>query len=383
MASQFITEINEKNLKNTNLIKRYIYFLNLIKEYQADNVNTIKKIVTNTEKEPELAEEFKDIAKGLEGEFTRATSIEMAKQKLISHLEGSIDDLIEGYKSIKDYVDNPKEQLKVMLDSVDTNVSIPDVVSRKERYNRTDLERDFMSKKLITLLGTKISNTHVSIPPKEFLFSLREVIAIVKIFEFKNIQEAINVYHNKCVHINENFKNIGKPGQFLGEYDKINVELVDRSGDAEFNKLLSEVKVPDGLPNSELELFDGIVDSLDATLARIKEILEQLSDIFNTLNVSPYNIATTYGPGLKDVLAQYSKTEITNEEFINKLTDAVVILYNANSVEISILNVFANSINILNNYIYIFNYVYGLCEEATVKGTIIDGKINVSLSKKK
>ena len=382
MATQLITGIKEKNAKNNALIVTLKYYIDLLKAYQVDSINTIKKIGNDTEKNPELAEEFKDIVKGLEGEFTRATSIEMGKQKLLSHLEKAIDNLAKDYVSIQEYVIKPQEDLKTMFDSIDANISIDSVVGRKLRYNRTNLERDFMYKKLIGVLGTKISNLHASLTPKQLLLEIREIIAIIRIFEFDNINTSINLYHNKCALIANNFKVIGKIGEFRPELNKIEHVLIDRSGDEEFNRLLTVANKVEEVSDDELTIFDTIVDELGSTLARLKQIIEQLGTVFTKLNVSPYNVADTYAPGIKEVLTQYSKTELTNEEFFKKLEDSLITLHNVNTVEVDILNVFSNALTNLNNYVYIFNYVYGLCEEATVKGTIIDGKINVGVGKK-
>ena len=83
MSTQLIEDIKKKNISNSKHIESFKFYIDLIRSYQSDNINTIKKIVSSYDNNPELAEEFKDIAKGIEGEFTRATALEMGKQKLI------------------------------------------------------------------------------------------------------------------------------------------------------------------------------------------------------------------------------------------------------------------------------------------------------------
>ena len=382
MSTQLIEDIKKKNISNSKHIESFKFYIDLIRSYQSDNINTIKKIVSSYDNNPELAEEFKDIAKGIEGEFTRATALEMGKQKLISRLEHAVDDMVTNYVSIQTLINKPKEDLHNIFTSVYTNINIESLLDRKTRYNRTNLEKDFMAKKLSTVINTAITKLKISLTSKQYLIDAREILALIRTFEFNTIQKAINIYHNKCAHVANNFKYIGKEGEFHKDQNKIEYQLIEQNGDQKLNQLISLVHKEQEPEISDLELFDGLLDDLTLTRDRLKEIVENLGDVLNTIQVSEFNVEKTYGPGIKDFIKLYSKTELTNNEFLFKLNDSVITLYNTATVETDILNVIANALTNLNNYIYIFAQIYAVCEEATIKGTIIDGRTNVSLSRR-
>lgn len=379
MATKFVLDIKGKTEEVVQLLGKYEGFVILLEKYVKDPMGTIKNIMVQN---PDLKEEFTDVNSGLDGEFTRQTSINLGKEKLLKRIESLVEELISKDDILKEFITKPLDEIKSNLDIVDTNVNIPSLLERKNRYTRTDLERKFMSDKLLGLLTTELTNQNLNMSNSAFLTKLLNILAVVRSFDFNNAFNNINVYHNKNTSIVNNFKNIGQKGLFSPDINvRENKEFDTSSGEEFLQKSLREIEV-ENMEGTELDLFNRLLDDLEPTLTRLKDIQVKLEELLSKLTITSHNVASEYGPGIINVLNAYKTTELTNEEFFQKLKDSNITLINYYSVQSDLLVLLSNYITYIVNGIHVFNYVYGLCEQATIKGTIIDGKVGVSLSKK-
>lgn len=387
--NKIISELQQKNINFEILKGNLQFYINTLKDFQVDPDNTIKKIadgkiestvklqdsnVVITDLET-LKSEFSDLKKGLEGEFTRTTSIDIAKRKLLSFLEKTLKTFSDSYTDIYTFINEPKEHLKEVYNVIDTNVDINALQKRKERYHRTNLERDFMQKTTIKVLTTKLANSSIQACAKGFLQKILEVLALIRTFEFKNIDKNVTIYYNRIANIKENFKNIGINGLFNTELAKMLNTIDDISGEQEFNKIMNSMKIEEDTLHDTLELLDLTIDDLELTVKQIKTNIDKLTEVCDNFVPSEFNTKYFVNELIPTVLTPYSNLELTDEKFFNSLQDFIVILENSNTVEVDLVRMIGNVITKLDNYIYIFNYVYGACEECTIKGTIISSGV--------
>lgn len=379
-----VNDIEIKNLEFNTLITNMELCLKLLKDFQADPDKTIKEIADGKISQVGiLKEEFGDIKKGLEGDFTRATSINIGKKKLLSYLKGKLNEFKDQYRDIREIIIGPKKHLHDIYNVVDTNIDIETLQSRKERYHRSNLERDYMQKTIIKVLTTKLANSKIQACAKGFLQKILEVMAIIRTFEFNNIDKNIIIYNNRCYANRENYRNIGIDSVFNAEETQLFNKPDVLTGEQHFTNILMSLKLEEDLANDVVDLLDLAIDDLSSTCNQLKINIEKLISVCDKFTTNEFNTKYYANGIIEAVVDKYDNLELTDDKFFSMLKDSIVVLKNINGIEIDILNLFGNVMSKLDNYLYMFNYIYGACEECSIKGTIISSGVAESNASKK
>lgn len=379
-----VNDIEIKNLEFNTLITNMELCLKLLKDFQTDPDKTIKEIADGKVSQVGiLKEEFGDIKKGLEGDFTRATSVNIGKKKLLSYLKGKLNEFKDQYRDISEIIIGPKKHLHDIYNVVDTNIDIETLQSRKERYHRSNLERDYMQKTIIKVLTTKLANSKIQACAKGFLQKILEVMAIIRTFEFNNIDKNIIIYNNRCYANRENYRNIGIDSVFNAEETQLFNKPDVLTGEQHFTNILMSLKLEEDLANDVVDLLDLAIDDLSSTCNQLKINIEKLISVCDKFTTNEFNTKYYASGIIETVVDKYDNLELTDDKFFSMLKDSIVVLKNINGIEIDILNLFGNVMSKLDNYLYMFNYIYGACEECSIKGTIISSGVAESNASKK
>ena len=343
-----------------------------LKEFIVDPYQTSKAIQNS---QLPIAESFSDIEHGLTGEFTKSQAVEIGKKKLIDYYRTVIDNINENNITIGDFAESIAKDLKEQLEIVNRNVDITILNRRKTRSLTNTLTKEFLLRKMKVVLEAKAREYNSSKQPSDFLFTLREIMAKIRLGDIQDIKTCRARTNFDKHNLIKDITRVGVKGVDFETYST-QVELSNKSTKDVFEELLYELGDEHPAEDMEIEILVSIIDSIDRTYDAISKNIEELVNEILTYKSDEELVSVIIKKLYEEVLEPYSKIEITSEEFTKKSLDLLHCLNNVlvlgRDIRYSVLNMYKTY---LQN-IEIYGKIYSIIDEVTLRGQLEgEGKV--------
>ena len=372
-------EINKQILADEDQLNKVFNklktIINYIASFKIEPDNVAEKIA----QDPELglADAFKDVKAGLLGEFTRAQTIDIGINKLITCLTTAIEEFksLTDKLSLSNYITNLKKEVNGYMDAIIKNVNPDMLYRRKERYLENSLTKEFFTKRCTNVLTSKIGEFGTAKLPRDILFSFREIVSMINLCETSQLEE------------------IGKDIKTRKEFTSA---MYGRIGQQDFNKETLVPKVqPEELrarsildyyiekinsndtPVTEIEVVNGFIDNLERYLTGFKDNLDHISQVLASITNDNALMEQVLVDIVSNLVLPLTQNTITKEEFSSKLNDSLITIQNLLVVSKDLRTIILNTyIHFINN-LDVFNIIYSTIDEITFAGTLKEtGEVN-------
>lgn len=362
--------LTENKEKINGYVTKYIEVVNLLKEFIAAPSETTNKIVNNKVLPEALISDFKDIQRGLLGEFSKTQSVEIGKHKIINYIEEILQTIKKDYISIEGIIKNTQTDILPNLKVMETETDFDLIGRRQTRYAKNALTIKFFNTKLVTTLEPKLLELSLNINAREFLFKLEGALAAVRTMDFNKLVQDWDTYKKSKEFLTENYKNAGN-NSFLNSKYEITSSIDEVDFNTYFKDLLNKIEITDNIEITDMDLLNRIIDTLPRTLKVLKENAESLlSTLKSFVDTNPGSFLAILVSIYETALEPYAKASITADEFNNRIKDSVITINNGLAIDNDIIIKMVNNITELEKGMRLYLYVYQLVNEVTLKGVI-------------
>lgn len=359
----------KKENMNKYIIK-YLQAIDLLKEYIASPANTTDKIVNNNILPIEIINTFKDIQRGLRGEFTRSQCVELGKAKILNYIESILASIKKDYVNIEEIFKTAQSEIIPNLTIMNRDSDFELLERRKSKYLKNQLTETYFTKKLATVLEPKLIELGLNVNIKEFLLKLEGILAYVRTIDVNNIRVIWSKYLKNKEFLLSNFKNVGNEIFSTEKYTPTaKVDEIDFN--TYFKELINKVEIDNKLELTDIDIINRIISILPRT---IKVIDENVTNASGTLKTFVETEPNSYFNILEDIckttIEPYVKTEMTTEDFAKRMKNSIITIDNGMGIDYDLIISVVNLLLELEKGVRIYLYVYQLMNEITAKGTI-------------
>lgn len=336
-----------------------------IRSYITDPVFTVKKITSDPNAEG--TEEFKEIEQGLFGEYTKQQATELGLHKLVSIYNTAVNKLKDtnvSYEEFRDSINNElKELLKITCNNVDTKI----LDRRKERYMTNTFTRQYMLKKLNNEIDVKSASINSLRSADKYLFVIREILASIRLGDFTEFSKVQAKYQHEIEVIKCNLEDLTSEG--LEPFTVVNsIKIEEENSDDKFKRLIEETDTPTEDVDM-LAVLNSIIDDIGRTVDEISKNIDKLSSISVTNRIICINdIVDAIS---SSAVLPYTENKIMASDFTRIYGHGVTILNSYVALNTEYKYAYLNAAKTIFDNIKIFNYIYSLLDEVTLKGQLM------------
>lgn len=313
-------------------------------------------------------EDFKEILKGINGDFTKSRAIEIGKNKILRYIEEHTIELVSEYSELKSVIKLP---LETILSNMKILNDVPfDTVAferRKAIYTGPLAAKEFMSKKLMITISNELG---ANLDVKTVLNTLLTVVGQHEVAKgFENLNKYIEIYKAKLSLL-----------KLQNEQNETN--LVEIAKDTEFNVAEYGISIPLAIiydanktvtedPNiTDLDLLGHLSDTVESYQSRITEDTNTFSAVMENFSSIDDNFQSFLEEFKERAIVKFAETVITSDEFVTLVEKYMFLLLSSIVLERNIFVEIYKEAFELNKSISMFNTIFTFVDKVTSSGTV-------------
>lgn len=355
----------------TNISKLLVTFQNmslLLIEFVKDPDTVVTKLANSDDEN--ISSIFSNIAKGIQGDFTRGKAIEYGKQNIINILTTVSSDIEKEYAPVTEYIEILYKTLEDNVSIVESTTNTKVLLSRKELYNYDNMSKEFLVRRAIAYIGTSLllqNDKHNGL--STYFAKLPMLLDNSDMVNYPELTDLKTSYHNHKVVIEGDAKIIDIVRDDMTA--PVELELPDIKSELVTDDTLIEL-----LNRTELDIPDVYpTELLDTLINMLPNIIAKIGSEIDVLNVSVHDFSPNdnFIGHLKNMVSNcsdYANLIITENEFIVKNNNYLDILSRCNTLDYDLIKYIGLTVNNINNNINIYLAVYAAIDKITLNGTI-------------
>lgn len=367
-------KIEETENKYTGLIEEFKKSIQIMKRYIEQPKVVADEIVNS---DLIIKDDFKDIALGLVGTFTKAKALDMGKKKILSYITGLINEIKQNKINMSGYVQELVTHLRDVYEVVYNNTDIQLQERRKEQYMSHHLYTDLFRTKLNNHLLNYASMYGCRPGSNDLLFGFREVLSMLSLYNTDDIDEKYKKFQFRTEYIANNFLYLGT-NQFKQDVFQIASVMLDKSADNMLSEYMEKIEEEQDTTEDVLNILNTIIGQLDRTLKNLKDNIDQVEAKLMNIVVQSDLYDLVLDKILNELIVGYTNAEITASDFIIKLKDSLVTMDNLVSIEHDLRIMVYNVCSKFKTDLEIYSKIYDIVNELTFKGSMSELKKSTS-----
>lgn len=363
-------KIEEAEKKYSGLVEEFKKSIQIMKRY-VEQPSVVADEILNSDLI--IKDDFKDIAIGLKGTFTKAKALDMGKKKILSYITGLVNEIKQNKIDMTGYVKELVGHLRDVYDVVYNNTDIQLQERRKDQYMShylyTDLFRTRLNNHLLEyagMYGCKPGNN-------DLLFGFREVLSMLSLYNTDDVDEKYKKFLFRTEYIANNFLYLGT-NQFKQDVFQIDSTMIDKSVDNMLAEYIEKIEEEQDTTEDVLNILNTIIGQLDRTLGNLKDNIDKVEEKLMSIVVKGDLYDLVLDKVLNELIVGYSNSEITASDFVVKLKDSLVTMDNLVSIEHDLRIMVYNVCSKFKTDLEIYSKIYDIVNELTYNGSMTELK---------
>lgn len=363
-------KIEEAEKKYSGLVEEFKKSIQIMKRY-VEQPSVVADEILNSDLI--IKDDFKDIAIGLKGTFTKAKALDMGKKKILSYITGLVNEIKQNKIDMTGYVKELVGHLRDVYDVVYNNTDIQLQERRKDQYMShylyTDLFRTRLNNHLLEyagMYGCKPGNN-------DLLFGFREVLSMLSLYNTDDVDEKYKKFLFRTEYIANNFLYLGT-NQFKQDVFQIDSTMIDKSVDNMLAEYIEKIEEEQDTTEDVLNILNTIIGQLDRTLGNLKDNIDKVEEKLMSIVVKGDLYDLVLDKVLNELIVGYSNAEITASDFVVKLKDSLVTMDNLVSIEHDLRIMVYNVCSKFKTDLEIYSKIYDIVNELTYNGSMTELK---------
>lgn len=359
-------KIEEAEKKYSGLVEEFKKSIQIMKRY-VEQPSVVADEILNSDLI--IKDDFKDIAIGLKGTFTKAKALDMGKKKILSYITGLVNEIKQNKIDMTGYVKELVGHLRDVYDVVYNNTDIQLQERRKDQYMShylyTDLFRTRLNNHLLEyagMYGCKPGNN-------DLLFGFREVLSMLSLYNTDDVDEKYKKFLFRTEYIANNFLYLGT-NQFKQDVFQIDSTMIDKSVDNMLAEYIEKIEEEQDTTEDVLNILNTIIGQLDRTLGNLKDNIDKVEEKLMSIVVKGDLYDLVLDKVLNELIVGYSNAEITASDFVVKLKDSLVTMDNLVSIEHDLRIMVYNVCSKFKTDLEIYSKIYDIVNELTYEGSM-------------
>lgn len=363
-------KIEEAEKKYSGLVEEFKKSIQIMKRY-VEQPSVVADEILNSDLI--IKDDFKDIAIGLKGTFTKAKALDMGKKKILSYITGLVNEIKQNKIDMTGYVKELVGHLRDVYDVVYNNTDIQLQERRKDQYMShylyTDLFRTRLNNHLLEYAGMYGCKPGSN----DLLFGFREVLSMLSLYNTDDVDEKYKKYLFRTEYIANNFLYLGT-NQFKQDVFQIDSTMIDKSVDNMLAEYIEKIEEEQDTTEDVLNILNTIIGQLDRTLGNLKDNIDKVEEKLMSIVVKGDLCDLVLDKVLNELIVGYSNAEITASDFVVKLKDSLVTMDNLVSIEHDLRIMVYNVCSKFKTDLEIYSKIYDIVNELTYKGSMTELK---------
>lgn len=363
-------KIEEAEKKYSGLVEEFKKSIQIMKRYVEQPKVVADEIVNS---DLIIKDDFKDIAVGLSGTFTKAKALDMGKKKILSYITGLVNEIKQNKIDMTGYVKELVGHLRDVYDVVYNNTDIQLQERRKEQYMSHHLYTDLFRTRLNSHLLEYAGVYGCQPGSNDLLFGFREVLSMLSLYNTDDVDEKYKKFLFRTEYIANNFLYLGT-NQFKQDVFQIDSNMVDKSVDNMLAEYMEKIEEEQDTTEDVLNILNTIIGQLDRTLSNLKGNIDKVEEKLLGIVVKGDLYDLVLDKVLNELIVGYSNAEITASDFVVKLKDSLVTMDNLVSIEHDLRVMVYNVCSKFKTDLEIYSKIYDIVNELTYKGSMTELK---------
>lgn len=363
-------KIEEAEKKYSGLVEEFKKSIQIMKRY-VEQPSVVADEILNSDLI--IKDDFKDIAIGLKGTFTKAKALDMGKKKILSYITGLVNEIKQNKIDMTGYVKELVGHLRDVYDVVYNNTDIQLQERRKDQYMShylyTDLFRTRLNNHLLEYAGMYGCKPGSN----DLLFGFREVLSMLSLYNTDDVDEKYKKFLFRTEYIANNFLYLGT-NQFKQDVFQIDSTMIDKSVDNMLAEYIEKIEEEQDTTEDVLNILNTIIGQLDRTLGNLKDNIDKVEEKLMSIVVKGDLYDLVLDKVLNELIVGYSNAEITASDFVVKLKDSLVTMDNLVSIEHDLRIMVYNVCSKFKTDLEIYSKIYDIVNELTYKGSMTELK---------
>lgn len=345
----------------------------LFKQYMSNPDEVVRNIVNN--KDLSFAKEFENIQEGLGGTFTRNQAIEIGKNKLLEIFKRYVDEACEHNMNVNKVINSNSRVLEDKVNVANGIVDLKLLTSRIELYMKNSLTSEFMTRKIKSYVDDVKYEFIPASTPAEFLNNIREIFSLISVCDLSDVDTAWKKYEIRKAKLCHNYSQLGTD-DYVRETLKVEASVDDRTSNDLLKDYMQKYSVSGIEDTPAVDILTTIINDMERRVETLRE------NIFNVNNkfikyVESDNIAKDILTNITDeIVTPFVKGQMSDEEFGKLYNDAILALDNFLILLKDITITINNTYSTMYKHVEIFEKLYMLIEELSIRGTIPEASNN-------
>jgi hypothetical protein len=356
-------------LKVLNLLGLHKNWMNTLDEFLRNPEEVTNKIIDLNN---EHKDKFIDFRKGLIGELTKGTAVELGKNYIVGEISKISKEIIDTIKNSILPDGLPIKTLKDNIKAFDVTTEIEMLSSRKEAINTNELTKQHLINKTKSVIGQISITDKYNLTELEMLKTLFVILTDISERKDISLQEKIGLFKRFDSFLKNEFTHVDSDDYSSSNVDKLAEEIIAELSESKYQSIVAKlgkiVTVEDG--ETEVTILNDIVDLIPGVLETIKTRITTYENDINTLPEFISNLEKYINSFDENVVGKYKSGLLTKEEFYklsanygdaveNNINNALNLVYNVYNIG-----------NTLNDDLGVFFVVFNHIDKLTLEGTL-------------
>jgi hypothetical protein len=368
------------------LLKKLTTLSDILKLYATDPyqvatlfVNGEYKALYSSETESSIKnaeEDFKDILKGINGDFTKSRAIEIGRQKISRYIEELLIEITAAHSELKALITLPISTLKSNIGIITANpFDVNAFERRKALYTGPLAAKEFMSKKLTQLIGNEIGTNIQNKLVLETFINIVKENCVIK--DYSALNKYIEMYLAKISILKFKEEQVDKDSDAItkeSDFDANTINdhtlslavIYDNYIVSNKNKAV-EVTSEEA---TDLDLLGNLSLMVTTYTDKLQNDANNIETSVKSLLDSNDNFVLFLNNFKNNVLIPFTQTNTTAEEFANGVYKYIYLLDSSISLDKNIFVEIFKEAFVLNKSISTYTEIFTFVDKITTNGTI-------------